>query len=370
MTEPKAPERYLLALRGNHAVGLEHETKLFSLFLSVAAALNRTAVIPPLRLSPRHNLDSPVDNDPRTYFNLDTMSYDGRPIPYVMASEFDAGRFAPSEVKEITPVNVHPPPNTQNRYYFNTAECEAHRLIEFTLSLNACLYIDGELVKFPCLHYSSLVHTRALQTIELMLGRKNETPRYFDFCCVKVRRRDMLGFYGLWQRTRRTAMLKALASARNVKANLLRRGFVDKNSVIYLMSDEPRLNYFDALYKEYPRFHTLKDFPELLRLRHPDPPGQPNNHLLYAIEKQMFKVAGTRFLWGDINRQSPTNPFKSRSEFKRLRGLRPRAPEEQRTVLLQQSGLLKPLLWLVAGMLSYSVRITRRYFTRRLKKKT
>ena len=156
------------------------------------------------------------------------------------------------------------------------------------------------------------------------------------------------------------ATLRGLTSAETVKANLTQRGFLDGNSAIYLMSDEPRLDYFDELRKIYPRFRTLKDFPELLSLRRTD------NHFLYAIEKCIFAAAGTRFFW-----KVPTTVhlLRSRAKFKRLRCERPRAPDERRDIMFEQSGICKPFYHLVLAMWHICVtRPIRRYFTRRPKK--
>lgn len=329
-----SPPRYLYGrYRGlpHGGFGLNHTLQMMSSLLACATWLGRIAVLAPLPLSLIHNKYRPVDCDPRLYFDLDGAAiFDKKtaartPMRHIMASEFDIQQFPEDEILKLQrlrlPGTVHPryamdQAHDDKALILFDADC-MHSLTlpnGYTYGLTSKRADPDKRIEIPP---GKTVRSLAEPIIAALKDEGARAGGPGDYCCVKVRRGDFLHWstrgHGFAARSR------TVYSATNLRLNLVKRGGLDKNTVIYLMSNERDDNYFDRLYADFPRFHTYKDFPEFRRL-HPNHGETPNNYLLFAAERLIFQNAALRFVGSSDARQIGfpyPGHLQSRREFRK-----------------------------------------------------
>ena len=96
--------------------------------------------------------------------------------------------------------------------------------------------------------------------------------------------------------------IKRVTTIKNILRNLDKHPDINRNSVIYLMTDEPDPQYFDELNRAYINVLTYRDFPQLKALL----TEIGNNFLLYCVEREIMLFAGLQI---QSNRHFPSGYY-------------------------------------------------------------
>ena len=271
-----------------YPVGLGNYMYLLRYHLKYAAVMQRIVVLPDqCLLAKKHNQFCDIDSDPYQYYDFDHMTYYSNtdetdvPLQCIRVSDLDMSQFSERDIKVFDskdgPVHI-------------SKEDENYRLIIIRHRDWAWSHKDDYRLPQVTLPYSEIVRSTAMQVINKMMesqsrwnhrlsGSIKDSHLRLDYCCVHIRRTDRL------------KMNRSITMPMNIKRNLDANQYIDSNTLIYLMTDEPDDHFYDKLKEYYPNLFRYSDFPELYRLRHPTGNDNPDNYLLFAIEMQMQAMA-------------------------------------------------------------------------------
>ena len=272
--------------------GFQNYADLQKCFLEYAAGMQRIAILPQqYPFDKKHNRGYDIDCDPYLYYDFDHITYYSNaykattPLSCIRVSDLDMSQFSESDTKVFKAQNAP--------VHISAKDDQSYRLIiiEHT-AWNWTHTCDFHLPKIV-LPYSEKIRLIAMQVInKIMKSHKNlncqlngsieESYLRLNYCCVHARRTDRLHTN------------ESLTNSMNIKRNLDANKDIDRNTPIYLMTDEPNDHFYDGLKKYYPYLFRYSDFAELYHLRHPKNGETPNNYLLFAIEHQirlMSKIA-------------------------------------------------------------------------------
>jgi hypothetical protein len=241
--------------------GTNHQ--LFNLFVLLAesAILERTAVVPDLKLAGKHNNGILITPPFSKYIDLSNCS---ESVSLISLKDFE-------HIKVSSSKTVLETVSTQS-----LKESPDDLIVrEFDISVARIPFID-ELVKetfYTLRALSKPAHQVSLHAEAIARSLKN-------FNVVHVRRTDMLNlpwwkFPGLDRGTRPRRIRRRIAQ------------WIDDGSNLYIMSDEQQDGFFDPLRAWYKVF-TYRDFPSLIKIKAED------NFLLYEIEKAIANKAQVR----------------------------------------------------------------------------
>jgi hypothetical protein len=265
--QPADPARYF-AVEIEARPGINHLRFALELLLREAAALGRTPLLFEPRFDPRHNLGHDLRTSWRRYLDLDAIEVVNRA----------SGESA--LVKAVCAADV-PRVDQLSTAWFerdHTITADENQCFDVLVRRNRTgLHVppvhDGPAglpdytVQLPA---SALVHSLA-QAVKAELGA--------NYCAMHVRRDDMLAmkeqYPNLDTDTRPDNIIKVL------RANLA------PASRVYVMTNERDTTFFDPLRAEY-ELHQYFDFPALRTLIECE---EPDNFLLFEVEKQLFEHA-------------------------------------------------------------------------------
>jgi hypothetical protein len=331
------PDKYLFFRAIEHpqrtltqSAGLLHCTHLFERFLSLAASMRRTAVIEGVPYGVMHNNGRPVPADPRIYYDLDNilcfgafLSQQGRKLNYILEQDFDMCRFAPEDI-----VYLRIELSWSRKGIMSKQQAiinQAHTLWRD----HPLIILEGHIEDYKPQWYSFLfksiplrqqcgillswshnVRQLAMDTIRQLCddnnvetikeadqssltGNTDSTAKPFEnnYWVIHARREDK---DDAGDRRKWFDMWNALSVPSNILANLRRIKGFNKNTIIYLMSNETDPAYYKALKAIHPGIHTYHDFPKLKALIHSNGNHTPNNYLLFAVERAIWDNASRR----------------------------------------------------------------------------
>ena len=275
-------------------LGLQNYAVIQNTFLTYAAVMKRIAVLPEkLPLDNKHNQRNNVDCNPYLYYDFNNTTYYSNayrastPLLCIKTSDFDIQQFSEKDIKVFE--------TKDGPTYISEEDDNSHRLIIIEHKIwkwtHQCIYNFLPKLVLP---YSVQVRSTASHIINRMMqsrGKQNyrlngsieEDCLRLDYCCVHARRTDRLHLNG------------SLTTSTNIRRNLDANKNINRNTPIYLMTDEPNDHFYDELKKYYPNLFRYSDFPELYRLRHPTDGNIVNNYLLFAIELQINKIASIKY---------------------------------------------------------------------------
>ena len=247
--------------------GMDHQLMNLECLLREAHAAGRLALLPALRLLPRHNFGVQHHWQWDRYFDLDRsrlLDTEGteHPLPVVRhLPQVDAPTFrlAPGQrrpdaarghVLVVRPIAHY-------NFYRNVPE-------EDTAPLRLRM------------RHSRRVRELARLVLSDLLARGGT-----GFVAVHARRGDRVGQYPS-RLTEPPAILSCLRG----------RGVPD-GSVVFLMSDERNPSFWEPLHQHYDLVRYTQ-YPELAALVTCRDDHRPDNYLLYAVEKEIMSHAGVR----------------------------------------------------------------------------
>ncbi len=248
--------------------GLGHLLSNLRCLLTEAHLTGRRAVLPKLRLDPRHNFG--IDRDWRweTYFDFGSSTLadaDGCEHPLPLAHPAPASLPPPSALAQGDP--------------WPAVGRDCARVVRRFSSGSAPFRVQlpGASPSLADLRLRSSVRVVALAA---EVAKRLSERGYGRFAAVHVRRGDRLA-----ERQYPSRSTGPAAVARN-----LRREGVVGGSVVFLASDERRAGFWTPLAE---RFQLVRyaDFPSLAELVSPADGGLPDNYLLYQVEREVMKAA-------------------------------------------------------------------------------
>ena len=246
--------------RRPHAEGLNHERRNLECLLAEAHALGRLAILPPLRLAPRHNFGMPRAWCWKTYFDLDgsvLVDAAGRPGPLPLArGAIDAGPPVRVGAGEPVPAGA--------RY--------AERRVRSPVWRRDVPGVAGA-VRIE-LRPSARVLALA-QPVIAAFGRADG-----GFAAVHLRRGDRLFGPMRW-----------LTRPARIRRRLRALGVAD-GATVFFLSDERDPAFWRRL-EPYYRVVRHADFETLTALVAPAAPER-DNYLLYEAEKAVMRAAPVR----------------------------------------------------------------------------
>ena len=244
--------------------GMNHWIENLECLLAEAHFAGRLAVLPALRLDPRHNLGVDRDWEWETYFDLAAsrlVPADGRPQPLPVAVAESADGLPATEVE---PGQTVPP-----------AAAEAPLVVR---SIRSRMYHQdvpaASRSPHPAFRFAPSARVRALAGPALAAVRERAGGSH---AAVHVRRGD------------RFRHLPVLLGPWHLSRRLRRLGIADGAAVLFL-SDERNPRFWAGLGRRYAVARSA-DLPELKALV---AGPAPDNYLLYEVEKQLFRAAALR----------------------------------------------------------------------------
>ena len=247
--------------------GIGHLTRNLEVLLREAHLLGRLAVLPALRLAPKHNFG--VDRRWRweTYYDLDRsrmVDSSGRTHPLPLAADPPG----PDSRAPAVAGGERVPPSAAGR------PLVVRRVAASVFGREVRFAASGP----PDFRFrpSRRVREPARRVVEELRRRGGG-----EFHAVHVRRGDRLFGPTRW-----------LARPWRIRARL-RAVDVPDGAAVYLLTDERARGFCDALAARY-ELVRFGDFAELRRLVSPKAADGPDNYLLYAVEKEVMRRAATR----------------------------------------------------------------------------
>ena len=265
-SEPGEGLRYLCYEAAPDRAGINHHLRNLQWLMREAFALGRLALLPPLDLDAWHNfgVERPWCWD--TYFDLGAsrlVDADGKtqhPLPIVR--ELPPGLRA---------VGVHATSRADG-------PLRRHELLIRHMSDNVYANDLGG-GRLPAYGFRMRPSRRVLSLAKPVLAAlRARAP--VGFAAVHVRRGDRLGLSCVERATRPEAVCRRLA-----------RLGVARGATVFVLSDERAPAWWTALESRYAVVRSAA-FPALARLAAPD--GEPDNYLLYEVEKEVMRNADTR----------------------------------------------------------------------------
>jgi hypothetical protein len=289
--------------------------------------MRRTAVIEDFLFDPIHNHGHPVPSDPQIYYDLNNTLCYSEALPeqkhklrYILKKDFDMDGFAP---EDITYLKTNWPWTnfgiTARRTTQIAQICAWQRhcpliILESYINDYVPDWYEPILrpipakqryhVKLPWSHHVCELASDTISQLcdhdigtirredpSFLTGNTDSTaePVHDNYWVIHVRRPDSVG---AWRES--YAWWHAVSVPSNILANLRRIKGFNKNTTIYLMSNETDPTYYNALKAKYPRMRTYRDFPKLKALIHGGKDHKPNNYLLFAVERILWNNASQR----------------------------------------------------------------------------
>ena len=247
--------------------GMGHQLKNLECLLREAHAARRLAVLPRLRLEPRHNFGVRHDWEWDTYFDLagsrlvDAAGTE-HPLPIVRhLPRIDAPTF------RLGPGQRTP------------AAARGHVLVVRRIAhhLFYCNVPEEDTAPLRLrMRHSARVRELARPVVADLSARGGA-----GFVAVHARRGDRVGQYP-----------SRMTEPPAIRSYLRGRGFPD-GSVVFLMSDEREPAFWEPLHQHYDLVRYTR-YPELAALVTHRGDRRPDNYLLYAVEKEIMSHAGLR----------------------------------------------------------------------------
>jgi hypothetical protein len=287
--------------------GLLHCRNLLKHFLCLAASMRRTAVIEDIPLDNIHNNRHPASPDPRIYYDLDNiLCYRKSPtgqmhrLNYILEQDFDMCRFAPEDIVYLRMEYSQNEEDVKEKYQSIIDKTHAWHYNHPLFILEGYIHDTFPFWFLPMLEtvprskrcrvslpWSRNAYNIATDTIrKLCADHKSFDNNYW---VIHARRGD-----GADAKRERFNRWNALSTPSNIRANLKRIKGVNRNTTIYLMSNETDPAYYNALKAIHPGIRTYHDFPKLKALIHSDRNHTPNNYLLFAVERIIWDNASQR----------------------------------------------------------------------------
>ncbi len=246
--------------------GLDHAAENLCCLLREAHATGRLAVVSPLDLEWKHNFGIGLDWKWETYFDFGEsrlVDAAGKEHPLPIAPHGLEPGAPVLAVGPGEPVPVDPGGGTLAIRHIRLTR---HRLFRHDLPVD---YSAIRVHLHPSTRVRELAQAVVAQLAALDGGR---------FVAVHVRRGDRL-----WQYPAR------LTEPAHIR-KCLRRWEVPDGSVLFIMSDERKPDFFQPLQEHYSLFRYV-DFPRLLSLVSADDSSLPDNYLLYQVEREVARSA-------------------------------------------------------------------------------
>ena len=243
------------------AAGLNHERRNLECLLAEAHALGRLAILPPLRLAPRHNFGEPREWRWETYFDLDRsvlVDAAGRTGPLPLAGgRIDAGSLVHVGAGEPVPASA--------RYAVRRVSSPVWRR-EVPRGAPGAVRIEMR------------PSARVLAVARRVVAALRRAPG--GFAAVHVRRGDRLFGPMRW-----------LTRPGRIRRRLRSLG-VEDGATVFFLSDERDPAFWRRLETHY-RVVRYADFEALAALVAPGAPRR-DNYLLYEAEKAVMRAARVR----------------------------------------------------------------------------
>ena len=243
------------------AAGIDHQLSNLQCLLAEAHALDRLAILPPLRLEAKHNFGIASDWSWDTYFDLD-------------ASRLVA---AGGRTHELPFVRDLPTGTLNTRTVRPRGRLSATEGAELVVRQvrHEVFAKEVPLANTPVFQFrpSAPVLRHARPVIEMLQHR---WPA--GYAAVRIRRGDRL-----W------GPMRWLTRPERIRRRLHRLGIHEGDGVFFL-SDERDEEFWSELAPHY-GMTRYTDFPELVAIVAPDGSRTPDNYLLYEIEKEVMRHA-------------------------------------------------------------------------------
>ena len=243
--------------------GIDHQLSNLRCLLAEAHALERLALLPPLRLEAKHNFGIASDWSWDTYLDLDAsrlVGVDGREHPLPFVRELPTGTLSTRTV----------PPRARL-----SAEDGSELIVRQVRHEVFAREVTVTNMPVFRLRPSTSVLRHAGPVIEKL---RNRWPA--GYAAVRIRRGDRL-----W------GPMRWLMRPEKISRRLRTLGIHEDDGVFFL-SDERNPDFWSQL---APHFGTVRytDFPELAEIVGPSSSRTPDNYLLYEVEKEVMRHART-----------------------------------------------------------------------------
>ena len=252
-------DRLLVYIDEDTRAGLDHQASNLRAMIAEAHSLGRRAIAPSLPLLPAHNFGVLLQSSLEKYFNLRSVAVEDQPSDVLMLDDQMHGSW-PEPIFRIG--RDHAVTGEENRRYRTIVR-----------SMAGCP--DGLWRLAPGLWPeagSRVFLPPSDEVIEMADALSSELGSYTS---LHLRRGDKLGrFQGLHRCTRSDYILR-----------ILDRLHVKPGSTVYLATNERDESFFDPISRKFD-LRTFRDFPTLAALVEQHP---PDNFMLYAVEKQIFR---------------------------------------------------------------------------------
>ena len=276
--------------------GLDHKLFDFRIFFKEAVMLDRTAVLPNVKLARRHNKGHAIYCSIARYVNLDRVyCYIPRatqPIRYLRwidKESFDFKQFAPQQTLITDEIMISRDDDaTYPLIVRNLIEIYAmwkRVCVNYKHDVEACVVVppSNKILSLSDAVISSIRdrHPNArTQPNKKLLKLPFDLNSIFaipgNYACLHVRGNDKGAKFRFWQQA---------AEPKTVFKKV--RGCLPEGAQLYFMSDNPHAPYLELLSPHY-RVATYRDFPELQTLVEGH---APDNFMLYAVEKKIMQSA-------------------------------------------------------------------------------
>lgn len=320
---PKQSQRYFLLQSQHHpessylpsGSGLAHYRLVLKYCLSLAASLDRIAVVENAPLTATHNDDRPFSRNPKLYLDLDNARCYGESLPssgaqlkYTMLKDFQSNKFTNKDILDLRATNKE---QSSNKEYMRHKD---YRFLRITANENNHGWYHTLMDSIPAskqqivsLPWAENIYAMATEvmaqmarvrgadqrfkTVHHYYRRHYQIPPHVEmttalYTCLHIRCGESTCGYKEYHR------FNNLSTIKNIRRNLKEfpRRF-NKNGIIYLMSNKPNLDYFEPLKKDYPNIMSYRDFPILEDLMRNDKKHTANNYLLCAVEYCLYSFA-------------------------------------------------------------------------------
>ncbi len=250
--------------------GINHLKYSLDLLIRESVSLGRTPIVFKPRFDPRHNLGKDVDAEWSKYIDLErieiTNAAQGTGIRTKALQRSDAGLFDSRSAAWFE--RDHVITQRENSTFDIIVRHNKTGLLIDAIH-GGSSGLPGHVVRF----------TPSRQIVELALLVKQGLGEY---CAMHVRRDDMLEMKDLYPNLERDTQPDRILET------LLRT--VPRRSRIYIMTNERDRSFFEPLRSEFD-VHQYFDFPALRDLIECE---QPDNFMLFEIEKVLFEQASTK----------------------------------------------------------------------------
>lgn len=238
--------------------GLEHHTNNLRVLLSEAFLLGRIPIIPIFHLAAHHNHGIKVKNHLDRYYDLSNIKVDGNSVQVVLRDDI---YIAETEEKTLT-VGAEQKISTEQNQQFDFIIRNTYGSVRFELFQEM---------------YQQEVFNITLPDAKKILKASKEVQKIFkNYNAIHIRRSDQLRY---------NSMLEFYTLPWMIKRKLAK--IVPPQSVLYLLSDERKVGYFNTLKQHY----QLKMWHDLPPIKTAVAEFPNDNYFLYKIEKTIWDNA-------------------------------------------------------------------------------